>query len=277
MSASHRTLAATAIALGSAVGIMGLAASIHRLSEAGLHRLDDAVAAGVQALGAAILLWYLATAVVTLTCLGMRAAGVAWVAGERRVSRSGAPLARALLSVGAGVAVVAATVVAPASAATAPGLEVSDDLGWGATQDADEPSPEEPAPAEPTPDEPATAQPTTDEATPTEATDAASSDAGVPTPPSTAPGTSTTRPTTTDPGPAPSVADDDPTPYLVVVGDTLWDIAADHLPASADDADIAASWPDWYELNRAAVGPDPDLIHPGQVLVAPDHHPEEGA
>lgn len=244
MITAHRTLAAAAVAAGSAVGAVALLASIGRLAAAGLTRLDEVVSAGVQVVGLGILLWYLATAVVALVCLGARSAGAVWVAGERRLARCGAPLARRLLGVGAGVAVAAAAMVAPAVAASPPALELTDDLGWGATQEAEEPTEEEPSQA----------------------------------PPSTSSGGSSsgTRPGTSVPATAPSEADQ-ASSYVVVAGDTLWDIAADHLPASADAADIAASWPDWYELNREVVGSDPDLIHPGQVLVAPDHHTEEGA
>jgi nucleoid-associated protein YgaU len=55
----------------------------------------------------------------------------------------------------------------------------------------------------------------------------------------------------------------------VAPGDTLWAIAARHLPAGATDAQIAAAWPTWYATNAAVVGPDPDLILPGQVLTVP--------
>jgi resuscitation-promoting factor RpfA len=73
-------------------------------------------------------------------------------------------------------------------------------------------------------------------------------------------------------------------PELVRVrrGDSLWAIAADHLTAQhrapqhpADrasppsQAEIAAAWPRWFDLNRARIGDDPDLIHPGTRLVAP--------
>jgi hypothetical protein len=43
---------------------------------------------------------------------------------------------------------------------------------------------------------------------------------------------------------------------VVVAGDTLWGIAG-------------ADWPRWYAANRALVGPDPDLIRPGQRLAPP--------
>jgi nucleoid-associated protein YgaU len=52
-------------------------------------------------------------------------------------------------------------------------------------------------------------------------------------------------------------------------GDTLWDIAARALGPDASVADIAASWPGWYAANRSTIGPDPDLILPGQRLRPP--------
>jgi nucleoid-associated protein YgaU len=52
-------------------------------------------------------------------------------------------------------------------------------------------------------------------------------------------------------------------------GDTLWDIAARALGPNASVADIAASWPGWYAANRSTIGPDPDLILPGQLLRPP--------
>ena len=51
-----------------------------------------------------------------------------------------------------------------------------------------------------------------------------------------------------------------PTAPAVTVraGDTLWSIAG------GDD------WPEWYAANRDVIGPDPDLIRPGQVLTPPE-------
>ena len=59
--------------------------------------------------------------------------------------------------------------------------------------------------------------------------------------------------------------------HVVVVraGDTLWDIAARHLPTGHTDADVARSWPRWYAANRSVIGPDAGQIRPGQQLVAP--------
>lgn len=56
---------------------------------------------------------------------------------------------------------------------------------------------------------------------------------------------------------------------VVAAGDTLWSLAGQQLGPLASDAEIAARWPHWYELNRQTIGPDPGLIHPGQVLAVP--------
>ncbi|MDT0213598.1 LysM peptidoglycan-binding domain-containing protein [Rothia sp. ARF10] len=53
-------------------------------------------------------------------------------------------------------------------------------------------------------------------------------------------------------------------------GDTLWSIAAAHLGADAEDAEVARAWPRWFEANRDVIGDDPDRILPGQVLRVPD-------
>jgi hypothetical protein len=52
-------------------------------------------------------------------------------------------------------------------------------------------------------------------------------------------------------------------------GDCLWTITARDLGPLASNSDIAAAWPWWYAANRGAIGPDPNLIRPGQQLVAP--------
>ena len=55
--------------------------------------------------------------------------------------------------------------------------------------------------------------------------------------------------------------------YTVVAGDTLWDIAAAHLPpAERSVARVHHYWQQLYRANRHAVGADPDLIHPGTRL-----------
>ena len=55
----------------------------------------------------------------------------------------------------------------------------------------------------------------------------------------------------------------------VHAGDSLWDIAARHLGHGASDLDIALHWPRWYEANRELIGPNPDVLLPGQILQPP--------
>jgi nucleoid-associated protein YgaU len=56
---------------------------------------------------------------------------------------------------------------------------------------------------------------------------------------------------------------------VVRPGDTLWGIAAAHLPGDPTTAGVAAAWPRWYAANRREIGPDPDLLLPGQRLRPP--------
>lgn len=56
---------------------------------------------------------------------------------------------------------------------------------------------------------------------------------------------------------------------VVRLGDSLWAIAAAHLPPGASAASIDASWRQWYAANRDVIGADPNLVIPGQVLLPP--------
>ena len=53
---------------------------------------------------------------------------------------------------------------------------------------------------------------------------------------------------------------------VVRTGDTLWALAAHDLGPRAADRQITDRWHRIYATNRAVIGPDPDLILPGQVL-----------
>ncbi|AYY12072.1 hypothetical protein EF847_04450 [Actinobacteria bacterium YIM 96077] len=64
---------------------------------------------------------------------------------------------------------------------------------------------------------------------------------------------------------------DTPEPVPVRPGDTLWDIVDEHIGPEATPSDVAREWPRWHAANRAVIGADPDLIHPGQRLVPPGH------
>jgi nucleoid-associated protein YgaU len=89
----------------------------------------------------------------------------------------------------------------------------------------------------------------------------------MPTPPP-----STLAPPAPTPAPAP-VAVSSPAPevpvHVVQRGDCLWSIAASRLGPGADARAIDAGWRRIYAENRAAVGDDPNLIHPGLVLRLP--------
>jgi resuscitation-promoting factor RpfA len=63
--------------------------------------------------------------------------------------------------------------------------------------------------------------------------------------------------------------------HTVRPGDTLWGIAAAHLPPGwRSPATIDRYWRQLYHANRAVVGPDPDLIHPGTRLRVPGYRPD---
>jgi len=61
---------------------------------------------------------------------------------------------------------------------------------------------------------------------------------------------------------------------VVLRGDCLWDIAADHLQRQHPEAPIGAADVQravhaWWLANADVIGPDPDLLLPGQVLRPP--------
>jgi nucleoid-associated protein YgaU len=55
----------------------------------------------------------------------------------------------------------------------------------------------------------------------------------------------------------------------VRTGDSLWRIAARSLPSGAGPRAIERAWHRWYDLNRAVIGANPDLLQPGQRLIPP--------
>jgi nucleoid-associated protein YgaU len=69
--------------------------------------------------------------------------------------------------------------------------------------------------------------------------------------------------------PAPGAPGD----HVVVRGDCLWDIAAanlaDRLGRAPTDAETAGATSAWWSANAAVIGPDPDVLLPGQVLRPP--------
>jgi nucleoid-associated protein YgaU len=59
------------------------------------------------------------------------------------------------------------------------------------------------------------------------------------------------------------------TTYVVRPGDCLWRIAARALGPGTSNRAVDAGWRAIYAENRASIGDDPGLIHPGLVLTLP--------
>jgi nucleoid-associated protein YgaU len=60
---------------------------------------------------------------------------------------------------------------------------------------------------------------------------------------------------------------------IVRTGDSLWSIAHRDLTPHAAAPAIVRRWHAIYATNRSLIGPDPDVIEPGQRLDLPPHHP----
>jgi hypothetical protein len=62
-------------------------------------------------------------------------------------------------------------------------------------------------------------------------------------------------------------------PHVVLRGECLWDIAAGRLgqgrPSAPTNREIARAVHAWWSANSSVIGPDPDLLLPGQVLSPP--------
>ena len=74
---------------------------------------------------------------------------------------------------------------------------------------------------------------------------------------------------------APSVVPDWPADaHVVLRGDCLWRIAADrlhrHPGRTPTDSEVAHDVRAWWAANADVIGPDPDVLLPGQVLRPPD-------
>ena len=65
---------------------------------------------------------------------------------------------------------------------------------------------------------------------------------------------------------APDRAPADDRTVRVDPGDCLWSLAAGLLPPGSPTSTVAEGWRLLYAANREVVGPDPDLLQPGQTL-----------
>ncbi|MBU4214622.1 MAG: LysM peptidoglycan-binding domain-containing protein [Cellulomonas sp.] len=223
--------------------------------------VDVLVELGVVAIGALLAGWLGVSAALAAACLVARTAGHVWRDGERLVTRLGPAIVRRMLTVtvaagiGLGTAMGAQALSAVPASVTVITADPGD-LGWPVTDPTAVPGEQAASPTAPAPTvgTPTTETPTEEAPTVERPTEEAPADA-----------TPATTPTAV---PVPSGAG--ATSRVVVQpGDTLWDIARRSLPEGASEAQIADAWPAWYEANRQTVGADPDLIQPGQVLLAP--------
>jgi len=250
-------LLAGTLASATLAGVLALHVRAVLTDHVGPWQVDSVIEIGVAVVGALVALWLAAGALLATVCVVVRAAGASWCAGERLVHRCAPQIVRKalVLAVGAGIGLgmatgASATALEPSPSATV--AAVPDDLGWSVTTSTAATAIEAATPstvAARSLVEPA-AQPV-----PAEATVA-------PAPPEPLPAAG--HPPA---APAPTVAAVDG--VVVAAGDSLWSIAARHLPPGATDAQVAAAWPRWYEVNAAVIGADPDLIRPGQVLAEP--------
>lgn len=247
-----------------ALGTTGVLLAVQALRDLGRvpADLDSAVAAlAGLALGTVLLVW----------CAGSAAAAGALLIGTtcrtgaalRAVADATTPLLlRRLLAAALGAAVLGG-VSGPALAGDRPAAAAASasTLSWPSTSSTWSEPATTPSSSPTTTATTAAPAPTTSTAALPGATPAAR--------PRTA--ETTTAETTTAPPRTGPVPPTDRTPIEVVVrsGDTLWSIAARHLPAGSTRAAVAAAWPRWYAANRAVIGSDPDHLRPGQRLVAP--------
>jgi hypothetical protein len=71
----------------------------------------------------------------------------------------------------------------------------------------------------------------------------------------------------------PRDAPSDPGRHVVVRGECLWSIAETRLQQDRgrppSDGEVAAAVQAWWAANDAVIGPDPDRLFPGQVLLPP--------
>lgn len=265
-----------------------------RSSQLTAAHLPDVVTLVVMAAGALVAAWYAVTAGVALAALSARGRPRSHLEGLLR--RCGAPILRRVLLTTAATGVGVAISLGGAAATVEPDPTLPVDLGWGALDGPSASGPaRRPVPSVPSPPPPPpTAPPEDPELGPGTTAPVTPGTSGSLTPGAAGPWSSPAAPSVA-PSPASPVAPGGPAGggvdksseaqasagrtttrpgastdrHVVTAGESLWAIAADNLPDSATDAEIAAAWPQWYRANAAVIGADPDLIRPGQLLLAP--------
>ena len=204
--------------------------------------VDDYVGTALMLACLGIGLWLTAWAAIASAYLAAAALGLRARRTEALIAHHAPAMLRRFVvaAVGVGLAVGAAPAFAAPDGASPPDAL---DLGWSTSApDSQTPRPPAPSPA---------SVPAATRAPPTAPTSNV-----VPRPRAKPPATR-------------SASDGAHTSVVVVRGDSLWSIAAAHLPQGASDAEIATAWPLWYRTNASVIGADPGRIMPGQVLAPP--------
>ncbi|MBO0899898.1 LysM peptidoglycan-binding domain-containing protein [Cellulomonas sp. zg-ZUI222] len=248
--------AASLILLGTgatSAAVLLLAWAVTQVGSTQVWRVEAVVGPAVVVSGALAAAWLGVSALLAAVCAVARTAGRAWQAGEAVIHRWAPGLVRRVLTVAVAAAVgLGSAVGAQGAGSPADSPVVTVDLGWSPT---------------------ATGGHLVADVPPSGPTDTAP-----PSPTTTGPPSSAALREVAAPVAAP-VTEEDPqaavTPapreevVVVRAGDTLWGIAARTLGPHASDAAVADEWPRWYAANAATIGPDPDVLQPGQILTVP--------
>ncbi|SFL66498.1 hypothetical protein [Geodermatophilus ruber] len=254
----RRLISTTAAMLGAAAALRTVTPDLSWLSDTGadLQRATDTVGAetlllsGVAALAWAVWAWGLLGLLLTALSALPGAAGALARAVATRLLPAGARRAAAL-ALGVGL-VTGAPLLAGCGPAPAPAASVA----TGAASSAGAPVPDWPAAA----------------STPARVLDGPVPDWPV-TPPATATGTGTGTGTPDRTAPVPDWSRPAPGEHVVLRGQCLWDIAArdlrDRTGQEPTNGAVAEAVGAWWHANAAVIGPDPDVLLPGQVLRHP--------
>jgi hypothetical protein len=281
----RRLLMTTAAMAAVAVALRAVTPELSWLATTGLDLQRAADTVGPETLllcvvaGLAWLTWLwglLGLALTAASGLPGLAGGLA-LALSRRLLPAGARRAAAL-ALGVGLAAGAPLLAActPAAAAPAAATATASPAAAGEAVP-DWPSSGAPT-AGPVPDWPRT--PATPTASPTASPWPAPTPAPAPTAAPSPDPAPAPAPVPTSPAPAPRQADvdpdwplPDPGDHVVLRGECLWDIAAadlrDRTGREPTSGETAAAVRAWWQLNTDVIGPDPDLLLPGQVLRPP--------
>lgn len=276
--ATSTLLALTGAGAGASTLLAGHSLAVARRTPRAIEDLVElAVCSGGSLVGA----WLALSGLAALVCLLVRAGGRRWRAGEAAIARLAPGVIRRAARIGvtvtvsAGLALPGTAALAaetPQDARAASSSSASIDLGWTTTPASSERSAttgeaergDLVAAIDPTWQSTSSTADTADTAdTGSASGDAVRPDAVAPT---VAPVQTATA--TAHPAPLHSRADEAAS-VVVLRGDTLWSIAARSLDAGATDAQIAVATARWFDTNRSVIGDDPDVILPGQELLAP--------